>query len=107
MARRTYRYAGRTWPDPRTTRAWRKLKTQVIAEEPICRLGYPGICTIRSTTADHIQPVAQRPDLGMDRANHRGACQPCNEHRNHASRTTPPAPKAAPPPALRFFDPPP
>lgn len=76
---------GVQWVDPRNTRAWRRLRDQVIAEEPTCRLAFPGICTTVSTTADHIKPVSVRPDLALVRTNLRGACQPCNE----ARRTVP------------------
>lgn len=72
-------------PDPRNTRAWRRLRDLVVIEEPTCRLRFPGICTTVSTTADHIIPVTVRPDLAMQRTNLRGACQPCNE----ARRTVP------------------
>lgn len=68
--------------DPRGTRAWRKLRDRVVAEEPVCWLRYPGRCTYWSTTADHLLTVKARPDLAMERANLRGACQPCNLHRN-------------------------
>lgn len=64
--------------DPRGTRAWRKLRAQVIAEEPWCQLRLPGICTGVSTTADHIIEVDRCPDLAMERSNLRGACAPCN-----------------------------
>ena len=67
--------------DPRQTRAWRKLRDQVVAEEPLCWLGFPDICTQVSTTADHLQSVESRPDLAMVRSNLRGACQPCNRAR--------------------------
>jgi 5-methylcytosine-specific restriction endonuclease McrA len=72
---------GRDQIDPRHTRAWRKLRDRVAVEEPTCRLGFPGICTRDSTTADHIIPVSQRPDLAMMRENLRGACRPCNDAR--------------------------
>lgn len=113
VARRVFRFAGREWPDPRNTRAWRTLRDQVVREEPICRLRIVGVCTTASTTADHIIPIAQRPDLGMERANLRGACKACNEHRNHLTRRrrTTRSPRRAPTPppgpqpnALRFFD---
>jgi len=67
--------------DPTKTRAWRKLRDQVVREEPICWLQLPGICTRVSTTADHVQPKAQRPDLAKVRSNLRGACLPCNRAR--------------------------
>ena len=107
MPRRVYRYAGRDWPDPRSTRAWRALRDQVVAEEPRCQLAYDGICTRRSQTADHIVPVVERPDLGMTRTNLRGACHACNGHRNQLSRRRgrPGSKKPRPrPTALRFFD---
>lgn len=67
--------------DPRGSRAWRKLRAQVIAEEPLCWLQLPG-CTRLSTTADHILTFKERPDLAMVRANLRGACAHCNYSRN-------------------------
>lgn len=69
--------------DPRQTRAWRKLKAQVVSEEPTCRLRIPTICTLVSTTGDHIVPVMERPDLALDRTNVRGSCSPCNRARGH------------------------
>lgn len=81
--RRVYRYAGRDWPDPRNTRAWRALRDQVVREEPTCRLRIVGICTTVSTTADHIEPVVKRPDMAMERTNLRGSCAPCNDARRN------------------------
>lgn len=76
----------RTGPvDVRRTRAWRKLRDQVVEQEPDCRLRYAGICTGASTTADHIVPIAERPDLALERANLRGSCEPCNLHRGKRS----------------------
>lgn len=63
------------------TRAWRKLRDQVVREEPICWLKLAG-CTGRSETADHVLTVKARPDLAMVRANLRGACHSCNHKRN-------------------------
>lgn len=60
-----------------TSGRWKKLRAQVIAEEPLCRLRL-NKCTIRSDTADHIIPVKDRPDLKFVRANLRGSCQSCN-----------------------------
>jgi hypothetical protein len=71
--------------DPRHTWAWRKLRDRVVREEPVCRLRFQGVCTLVSTTADHIQTVSDRPDLALDRTNLRGACRECNE----ARRTVP------------------
>lgn len=65
----------------RSTREWKNISTTVIHEEPTCQLRIPGICTVRSTTADHIIPVSVRPDLMMIRTNCQGACKPCNDWR--------------------------
>lgn len=73
----------RTPGDPRDTRAWRKLRDQVVEEEPTCRIRLPG-CTEISETADHIIPVAIDVSLAMERSNHRGACHWCNRRRKVA-----------------------
>jgi hypothetical protein len=85
MATRYVTINGQQVIDPRQTRAWTKLKARVIREEPTCRLGFPGVCTRASTTADHIKPVSSHPELALDRSNLRGACRPCND----ARRTVP------------------
>jgi 5-methylcytosine-specific restriction endonuclease McrA len=88
-----------------TSGRWRKVRDQVIREEPLCRLRLD-CCTIRSTTADHIVPVRARPDLKYDRRNLRGSCQPCNMRRGarplsvvRAEQRQPQKPA----PALEFF----
>jgi 5-methylcytosine-specific restriction endonuclease McrA len=60
------------------SRAWTRLRDQVVREEPVCRIRLPGICTIASTTANHRISRKRRPDLTMVRANLEGACRPCN-----------------------------
>jgi 5-methylcytosine-specific restriction endonuclease McrA len=61
--------------------AWKTLARQVVREESTCWLRLPG-CTTRATTADHIIPVSERPDLFLVRANCRGACRSCNTARH-------------------------
>lgn len=87
-------------------RRWRRLRDQVVREEPMCRLRIPGVCTFVSTTGDHIIPVSFRPDLKFERSNVRGSCRPCNAKRKNrplalvaaqAGRSHPPAK------ALGFF----
>lgn len=87
--------------DWRSTRAWRKLRDQVVREEPVCWLRLIG-CTYRSTTADHVLPVSQRPDLVMVRANLRGACGPCNTRRQDRAVET--LSRVSDAPALEWFD---
>lgn len=86
--------------DPRKTRAWKALRLQVIREEPACWLRLPK-CTGVSTTADHIIPVVERPDLALLRSNLRGACGPCNYSRSAKPIETLDTPLRAP--ALSFF----
>ena len=86
--------------DPRSTRAWKKLRAQVIREEPVCWLKLPG-CTTLSTTADHILTVRDRPDLALVRANLHGACSPCNNRRN--KKRVEELPTLGPAKALGFF----
>lgn len=74
---------GRDVIDPRHTRAWRTLRDSVVREEPLCWLRLPGICTQVSTTADHVIPVTERPDLALDRTNLHGSCRPCNDRRGN------------------------
>lgn len=83
MSARRVTINGREQIDPRQTRAWTKLRDQVVREEPTCRLRFPTICTTISTTADHITPVSVRPDLALERTNCRGACRPCNEAKHN------------------------
>ena len=84
--------------DPRGTRAWRSLAAQVKAEEPLCWLRLPG-CTTLSTTADHVIPFIERPDLAMERSNLHGACKHCN-----SSRQDKPAGPRVQADALAWFD---
>lgn len=81
-------WQGAWWPDPRGSRAWRKLRDQVVVEEPLCWLRLAG-CTTLSTTADHVTPFKERPDLAMVRSNLHGACHHCNSSRQHRQPAPP------------------
>ena len=61
----------------RAGRPWRRLREQVLRRDPYCTIRGPK-CTGLSTTVDHVIPLSQRPDLGHDPANLRGACAACN-----------------------------
>lgn len=76
--------------DPRSHRRYRTVALVVVKQEPTCWLRFAGICTGRSTTADHVIPVKQciamgRNDLVFARSNLRGACAACNNHRKARS----------------------
>lgn len=60
------------------TSAARRLRAQVLREEPTCQIRVPGVCTDVSTTWDHIVPRAVDPSLTLVRTNVRGACWECN-----------------------------
>ncbi|ASW89586.1 HNH endonuclease [Mycobacterium marseillense] len=77
---------------------WRKLRAQVLKEEPTCRLQLEG-CTGVSTSADHIIPTSINPSLALVRSNLQGACKECNDRRGNRDLSP-----AEPPPALAFFD---
>ena len=77
MASRRVVINGREQIDPRQTRAWTRLRDQVVREEPTCWLQLP-VCTGLSQTADHLAPVSERPELALVRSNLRGICHRCN-----------------------------
>jgi len=56
--------------------SWLALRNRVLAEEPQCRLRLPG-CTIWSTHADHIRPMAES-GAEFARENVQGVCVHCH-----------------------------
>lgn len=78
--------------------AWRKLRAQVIKEEPTCQLKLDG-CTGVSETADHIIPRSINSALALVRSNCQGACRSCNNLRGNRDLES-----VIRPPALAFFD---
>lgn len=58
----------------RKGRPWRRLRAQVLAEEPWCRHR----CGRPAAHVDHIIPRSIRPDLAHHRPNLQGLCGPCN-----------------------------
>lgn len=64
-----------------STRASRKLRAQVLADQPIC--AWPG-CSRLATEDDHVIPLHLRPDLDMDPGNHQGLCKAHHDEKTHA-----------------------
>jgi 5-methylcytosine-specific restriction endonuclease McrA len=64
--------------DQRGTRAWRKLRLEVLASCTVCYLCRQA----PATEVDHVKPVSTHPWLCMDVANLRGACRPCNRSKS-------------------------
>jgi 5-methylcytosine-specific restriction endonuclease McrA len=59
-----------------STRAWRRVRAQVLAASTVCHLcGRPG-----STTVDHLRPYALGGEL-LDPANLAPAHETCNKRR--------------------------
>jgi len=63
----------------RKGRPWRRLREQVLAEEPICRY-----CHLRpSTCVDHVYPLSLYPHLATERSNLVGCCRWCNTSKHN------------------------
>ncbi len=80
----------------RSGRPWRRLRAQVLREEPMCQIRGPK-CKGLSTTVDHVLPLSTHPELAHVRTNLRGACTACN-YRGGAKITNGYGP--APPPVV-------
>ncbi len=73
--------------DGRKGRPWRRLRAQVLREEPICRY-----CGVRpSTVVDHVLPLSRFPHLAHRRDNLAGSCRWCNGSKG--ARAAPAAPR--------------
>lgn len=76
---------------PYNTRAWQRVRLQVLERDGhTCRVGL-NVCTIEATTAHHVTPVSRlhpRDPALLDPTNIVAACIPCNSAMR--DRTTPP-----------------
>ncbi len=72
--------------DGRKGRPWRRLREQVLLEEPWCRY-----CGVRaSTVVDHVLPLSQFPHLAHRRSNLAGSCRWCNGSKHTRAAPVPP-----------------
>lgn len=63
-----------------STAAWQRLRRVVLARDAYtCQIRGPR-CEIHATTAHHIKPSSQFPELFWDPANLEASCKPCNDH---------------------------
>jgi 5-methylcytosine-specific restriction protein A len=58
-------------------RAHQKLRQFILARDPICKICHKA----RSTDADHIVTIRERPDLRFDPNNLRGTCKSCHSRK--------------------------
>lgn len=82
---------------PWQTREARRLRAQVLREQPLCQIGLPG-CRGVADSVDHILPVSLRPELVLEPTNLQAACSYCNRKRSNA-----PLDALKPAPALSYF----
>ncbi len=54
---------------------WRKLRKQVLTEEPLCKRCEREGRVTESTIVDHVIPIDQRPDLRLERSNCESMCK--------------------------------
>ena len=66
--------------------AWRKLRLQVLADEPLCRFCAAAGRVTAAVDVDHVRSIAEAPGLRLERSNLRPLCKPC--HGEHTARGT-------------------
>jgi 5-methylcytosine-specific restriction endonuclease McrA len=63
-------------------KAWRAIRLEVLGRDGWrCQL-----CGRQASAVDHIVPLAERPDLRLERSNLRAICTPCNTNRENGRR---------------------
>lgn len=61
---------------------WKRLRLQVLAEEPLCRFCLSEGRVTPAAHVDHIETVRARPELRLVRSNLRALCAPCHNARS-------------------------
>lgn len=67
---------------------WRRVRDQVLRDEPLCRPCTEAGRVTPAVEVDHIFPIRQRPDLRLERSNLRPICRPCHQARTGADGAT-------------------
>ncbi|MEM6907186.1 MAG: HNH endonuclease signature motif containing protein [Pseudomonadota bacterium] len=74
-----------TYRDPRLRgRAGQRMRAQVLAEEPLCRVCLNEGKRVQATVVDHIKPLAFGGS--ESRSNKQALCQPCHDLKSKAER---------------------
>ena len=68
---------------------YRKLRRRLLAAEPLCRLCAAEGRTVAAAELDHMEPVAQRPDLAWEPRNLRPLCKEHHLARHGAQPESP------------------
>ena len=70
----------------RRTWRWRCVSKQVLREEPVCRPCVAAGRTELAVEVDHIESLADRPDLAFVRTNLQGICKSCHARKGVIER---------------------
>jgi 5-methylcytosine-specific restriction endonuclease McrA len=80
----------------RAGRPWRRVVAYVLDRDGgVCQLRLTG-CRLVATTADHVIPFRDRPDLELDPGNLRASCGKCNLKRGTRPAVAPVGPGPSP-----------
>lgn len=69
-----------------STAAWRRFRDYILITRPLCVDCEAQGLVVPAVVVDHLKPYKERPDLGLDEANVRGLCRPCDNRRRHDRR---------------------
>lgn len=58
---------------------WRRLRRMFLLANPLCKFCWSRGLTVAATVADHIESVADRPDLRLEWSNLQPLCKPCHD----------------------------
>lgn len=68
-------------------RHWQKVRAVVLADEPLCRFCAERGRVTPAEVVDHIETIADRPDLRLVRSNLRPLCESCHNARTARDQT--------------------
>jgi len=83
--RKPWDHGGKTRDQRGYGREHRRLREQLLRQEPLCRLCLANGRLIPATIADHITPIAQGGAI-HDISNLQPVCAPCHQDKSNADR---------------------